>query len=127
MEELHELRINETMEELHELRIKETAGQYLSDMGNGKFIHLKFTDLLENLEEDLDKGLREEYKKIYRVVRKIGTSFSIDPNDAACLKRAAQILVERKIKELKGDDWDDLINESSSSTGLGSLSCHSSD
>ena len=67
---------------------------------NGKLIHLKFDDL------------EEDHPELYETVTRIKTNLKIRKNEAACLKHAARILVQREMEKLHGDEdnlWKDLI------------------
>ncbi len=71
--------------------------QWLGE-NNGKLIHLKFDDL------------EEDYPELYDTVTMIKTNLKIKKNEAACLKQAARILVQKKMERLYADTtWKDLI------------------
>ena len=68
------------------------------DSRSGKLIHFEFDDL---------KEIRPD---IYEVLKNIDTSFSIESNDANCLKEAARILVASEMEKLReSNSWSKLI------------------
>jgi predicted acylesterase/phospholipase RssA len=67
---------------------------------NGKLIHLQFDDL------------EEDHPELYETVTRIKTNLKIKKKEAACLKHAARILVQREMEKLHADKdsrWKDLI------------------
>jgi len=79
-----------------ELRLGKTDSlqQWLSK-NNGKLIHLKFDDLEDELRE---------------TIVRIKTNLKIRKNEAACLKHAARILVQKEMEKLHADpEWSGLI------------------
>jgi NTE family protein len=82
-----------------ELRYGKTTEleQWLKE-NNGKLIHLQFGDL------------KEEHPDLNETVSRIKTNLTIKKNEAECLKRAARILVRKKMEELRADEhWATLI------------------
>jgi len=82
-----------------ELRLGKTDGlqQWLKE-NNGKLIHLKF--------DDLEQG----YPELHETIVRIKTNLKIKKNEAACLKHAARILVQKEMEKLHADpEWNGLI------------------
>jgi predicted acylesterase/phospholipase RssA len=86
------------MVENQRLRAREFE-KYLKSSGNGLFLHLRFD------------ALKEQHRDLYDKVSSIPTNFKICDEQADNLKKAAEILVDKAVEELRGNAyWRGIVN-----------------
>jgi len=75
-------------------------GKFLADRQDGSMlIHLNF------------QGLRGQHGDLYKAVNDVPTNFNICDEQAASLKKAAEILVDKAVEELRGNAyWRGIVN-----------------
>ena len=86
------------MVENQRLRAREFE-KYVKGRTNGLLLHLKFD------------ALKEQHRDLYDKVSSIPTNFKIRDEQAESLKKAAEILVDKAVGDLRGDSyWRSLFN-----------------
>lgn len=86
------------MVENQRLRSRE-FGKYVKSRGNGLFLHLRFD------------ALKEQHRDLYDKVSSIPTNFKICDEQALNLRKAAEILVDKAVEELRGNAyWRGIVN-----------------
>jgi NTE family protein len=63
------------------------------EANNGKLIHLEFGDL------------KQGHRDLYEAVTRIKTNLTIKKNEAACLEKAARVLIQERMEALRADTW----------------------
>jgi len=86
------------MVENQRLRAREFE-KYVKSRGNGLFLHLRFD------------ALKEQHRELYDKVSSIPTNFKICDEQALNLRKAAEILVDKAVEELRGNAyWRGIVN-----------------